>query len=300
LAEHYTQSEVGRIVGLEPRQLRYWERLRLVRPLVRWRERFYSFSDIVALETIKRLTEKRIPARRLRRAITALEHQLGESQLPLEKLRVLANGRQVIVIPPGPGGKPLEPLTGQWVLGFLTEPLARKVHRMASRGAEEWFELALACDAEPGKLEDSAAAYRRVVELEPRWVEAHINLGVTLYHLGQLREARRAFSAALALEPGSAVAHFNLGCVLDELDELDQAIEHLRQAVKMMPAHADAHFNLAMAYEKRGEPVRAREHWSLYLRHEPRGAWADYARARLAGPAIVRRPSAPIPFRKKP
>jgi tetratricopeptide (TPR) repeat protein len=298
LSQRYTRSEVERIVGLKARQLRYWERLRLVRPHARWRERFYSFGDLVALETIKRLTEKRIPARRLRRAVEVLERQLGGAPLPIEKLRVLSNGREIAVIPPGEHG-PFEPLTGQLLLSFDTQPLARKVHKIISRTAEEWFEFALACDAEAEMRSEAVAAYRRVVELEPKWVEAQINLGVALYHLCQLEEARRAFRAALALDPVNGIAHFNLGCVLDELGDLDESIEHLRQAVKAMPAHADAHFNLALAYEKRGENQRARDHWSAYLRHEPRGPWSEHARSRLARAPSRKQSPAPIPFRKK-
>lgn len=299
MSQRYTQSEVERIVGLDQRQLRYWERLRLVRPRARWRERFYSFADLVALETIKRLTKKRIPARRLRRAIEALERQLGGAHMPIEKLRVLSNGRQVAVIPPGEHGRPFEPLTGQLLLAFDTQPLARKVHKILSRSAEEWFELALACDADPQMRSEAVAAYRRVIELEPEWAEAHINLGVALYHLFQLEESQRAFSAALALDPHNATAHFNLGCVLDELGELDQSIGHLRQAVKALPAHADSHFNLALAYEKRGENQRAREHWSAYLRYEPHGSWAGYARSRLTRIVHERQSPPVIPFRKK-
>lgn len=299
MSQRYTRSEVERIVGLNQRQLRYWERLRLVRPRTRWRERFYSFTDLVALETIKRLTEKRIPARRLRRAVEALERQLGGAPMPIEKLRVLSNGRQIAVIPPGEDGRLFEPLTGQLLLSFDTQPLARKVHKILSRSAEQWFEMALASDAEPETRPEAVAAYRHVLELEPEWVEAHINLGVALYHLRQLEDSQRAFGAALALDPRNPMAHFNLGCVLDELGELEESIEHLRQAVRAMPAHADAHFNLALGYEKRGENQRAREHWASYLHYEPRGAWAEYARSRVGRPRHGKQLPAPIPFRKK-
>jgi len=299
LPQRYTRSEVERIVGLNQRQLRYWERLRLVRPHTRWRERFYDFTDLVALKTIKRLTEKRIPARRLRRVVEALERQLGGAPMSIGTLRLLSSGRQIAVIPPGQNARPFEPLTGQLLLAFETQPLAHKVHKILSRSAEQWFELALACDADPEMCSEAVAAYRRVLELEPEWVEAHINLGVALYHLRQLDDSRQALRAALALDPRNAMAHFNLGCVLDELGELEESIEHLRQAVKTMPAHADAHFNLALSYEKRGENQRAREHWSAYLRYEPSGAWAEYARSRVGRPSKAKQLPAPIPFRKK-
>jgi len=54
--EHrYTRNEVERMMGVTRRELDYWTRLRLVLPRSRWGERFFNFSDLVALETIKRL-----------------------------------------------------------------------------------------------------------------------------------------------------------------------------------------------------------------------------------------------------
>ncbi len=299
MPERFTRSEVERIVGVSPRQLHYWERLRLVRPSARWGERFYNFSDLVALGAIKRLTDERVPALRLQRTVAALENHWGEPPVPLDKLRVLANGRQVAVIPPGPDSRPFEPLTGQFVLHFDLFGSGNKIHRMISRTAEQWFEFALSCDGQPETIGEAADAYRCVIDLAPDWVEAHINLGVALYQLSELEDARSAFEAALALDPGNSITHFNLGCVLDELGEPDKAIEHLLQAVQIDPKHADAHFNLALAYEKRHQPRRAREHWGLYLRHEPNGVWADYARSRLEPPPEARSLPAPIPFRRK-
>jgi hypothetical protein len=44
---------------------------------------------------------------------------------------------------------------------------------------------------------------------------------------------------------------------------------------------ADAHLNLALAYEKAGRLADSLNHLSLYLRYEPQGPWADFARTRL-------------------
>ncbi len=38
-------------MGVSRRELEYWTRLRLLLPRARWGERFYNFSDLVALET---------------------------------------------------------------------------------------------------------------------------------------------------------------------------------------------------------------------------------------------------------
>jgi tetratricopeptide (TPR) repeat protein len=299
LDHRYTRSEVERMMGISQRELNYWTRLRLVLPRARWGERFFDFSDLVALETIKRLAARRVPARRIRQAVTALEAELGSTQTPLSKLRISTNGKQVVVYPPLTQAQPYEPLTGQFVLNFEVAELARKIHAMASRSAEEWFELGMACDSNSESLDQAAEAYRKAVEAAPGWVEARINLGTTLYQMGHMESALEQFNKAVDLEPKNALAEFNLGCVLQQLGDLKGAIQHLAYSVELMPALADAHLNLALAYEKTGQKHSALRHLSLYLRYEPNGPWADFARSRIARQKAPAQPSGKLtPFRR--
>src|ERR1700691_2967295 len=251
--EHlYTRNEVERMMGVSRRELDYWTRLRLVLPRSRWGERFFNFSDLVALETIKRLAARKVPARRIRRAVTVLQTELGSAQTPLSRLRISTNGRQVVVYPPVATSRPFEPLTRQFVLNFETSELAKKIHAMASRSAEEWFEYGMMCDSNTESLDQAAAAYEKAVDAAPDWVEARINLGTAMYQLGRMNEALEQFSAAVEFEPENALAEFNLGCVLEQMGKTRDAIEHLSRAVELAPSLADAHLNLALAYEKTG------------------------------------------------
>ena len=287
---------------MDDRRLRYWERLRLVRPRIRWGERFYDFGDLVALRTIKRLTDSRVPARRLRRAVSAIERQLGGSALRVENLRLLECRQSVAFVLPGEMAPPFDPLELQWILPLQGAPAssaASNVHQLGSRSAEEWFEIALAAETSPETVDEAVEAYQRVIEISPEWVEAHINLGVALYQMGRGDEARAEFLTAVQLDPLNGISRYNLGCVLEEQGEIDQAIEHLRRAVRALPAHADVHFNLALAYEKRGERRLAREQWVLYLRHAPNGAWVEQARAHLRQCSVRRKRLPPIPFPRK-
>ena len=302
LDNRYTRSEVERMIGITRRELDYWTRLRLVLPRARWGERFFSFSDLVALETIKRLAARRVPARKIRRAVTALEAELGGSSTPLSTLRISTNGKQVVVHSPVKSARPYEPLTGQFVLNFETSELAQKVHALASRSAEEWFELGMSCDTKAESLAQAVEAYRKAVDASPEWVEAHINLGTALYQMNRMEEALSEFTAAVEFEPKNALAEFNLGCVLEQLGDADEAIKHLHRAIDLSPSMADAHLNLALAYEKRGQIQTAGRHLSLYLRYEPNGPWAEFARSRLARHRTPQ-PSSPsgklTPFRRR-
>lgn len=300
--EHrYTRNEVERMMGVTRRELDYWTRLRLVLPRARWGERFFNFSDLVALETIKRLAARKVPAKRIRRAVTILQTELGSAQTPLSMLRISTNGRQVVVYPPLATARPFEPLTGQFVLDFETSELAKKIHAMSSRSAEEWFEVGMMCDSNIDSIDQAVEAYRKAVNAAPDWVEARINLGTALYQLGRMEEAREHFSFAVEFEPENALAEFNLGCVLEQLGKTAEAILHLARAVELAPTLADAHLNLALAYEKIGQGQNVLRHLNSYVRYEPNGPWADFARARIAKyrPPSPSTPSGKLtPFRR--
>ncbi len=180
-----------------------------------------------------------------------------------------------------PRGVHIEPLSGQFVLDFETAPLEQKVHALGQRTAEEWFEMGMAQDANPETLEAATEAYRQAIAAAPEWVEAYINLGTSLFQLGRWEESRDAFSRAAALDPTSALAHFNFGCVCDRLGEVEKSLAEFRASIELAPDMADAHLNLALGYEKTARKSEAARHFSLYLRHEPSGPWADFVRGKL-------------------
>jgi tetratricopeptide (TPR) repeat protein len=287
------------MTGATRQQLNYWARLGLVRPQARWGERFFDFSDLVAVETLRRLASRKFPAKRLCRAIDTLQKQLGQARAPLSSLRVSLEGANLVVHEPGPEGRRIEPLTGQFVLDFETAPLDRKVRSLGERTAEEWFELGMALDASDDTLLEAIEAYRQAINAAPEWVEAHINLGTTLYQLGRLHQSLESFRAAAKLDPENSLARFNLGCICDRLGDAENAVKEFSTAVALTPSMAEGHLNLALAYEKIGRKNDALDHLSLYLRYEPNGAWADFARARLATKRRVKAvPGKVTPFRR--
>jgi tetratricopeptide (TPR) repeat protein len=285
------------MTGATPRQLDYWARLGLVSPRARWGERFFSFSDLVAVETLNRLAERRVPARRLRRVMDTLGQQLGHARAPLASLRVSIHGSRIVVHEPGPRGRPIEPLSGQFVLNFDTAPLEQKVRALGQRTAEEWFELGMALDANLDSMEQAVEAYRHAVAAAPDWAEAHINMGTALFQLERWEESKEAFTRAAELDPASSLAHFNLGCVSDRLGNADAAIQEFRVAILHSPQMADAHLNLGLVYEKTDQTADAMHHYALYLRYEPNGPWAGFVRRKLelARPVVS---SKVTPFRQ--
>jgi tetratricopeptide (TPR) repeat protein len=278
--DRFTRREFQRILDVTDKQLAYWEKLRLVAPRTGG-DKSYDFRDLISLRTAKQLIENGVPATRLRRSLIALNQKLSEVQAPLNELRILANGRDIIV---EHRGAHLEPISGQFVLNFDTRELNDKVRFMPERNADDWFALALQYESDPESHTQAIDAYRHVLATSPSHVDALVNLGMLSYEQGDLENASACFLRAVTVEPDNAVAHFNLGSVLDELAQLELARQHLRIAVRLDPRYADAHYNLAFVCDKLGSSIEARQHWQQYIHLDPASPWCDYARQRLAQP----------------
>ncbi|HXM34345.1 MAG TPA: tetratricopeptide repeat protein [Pyrinomonadaceae bacterium] len=277
--DRFTRTEFQRLLDVTDKQLTYWERLRLVSPRKGGSEKFYDFRDLISLRTAKQLIEKGVSANRLRRSLVALNQKLTEVQAPLTELRIISNGRDIIV---ERDGARLEPISGQFVLNFDTRELRDKVRYMPERSAEDWYSLALQYEGDADSRAAAIDAYQHVLAANPQHVEALINLGMLCYDDGDLERANNCFHQAVALNQNSAIGQFNLGSVLEELGQLEDARQHLRVAVRIEPLYADAHYNLAFVCDKLGARAEAREHWKRYVELDPASPWCNYARERLA------------------
>ncbi len=277
--DRFSPEEVQRILGLTGKQLDYWDRLRLVSPRKEQGNRFYSFRDLISLRTIKQLIDQGVPANRLRRALAALREKLAQVHRPLSELRILSDGKDVVV---ESEGARLEPLSGQFVLNFETRELGEKVRVMVGPNADDWLATALEYDAEENTRAQAIEAYDHALSIDPQKVDALLNCGTLCYEEGNLKKAAEYFMRALQVDPENALAHFNLGSVLEEIGRLEAARLHLRNAVRLDPSYPDAHYNLAFVCEKLGARNEAQRHWQAYITLDPSSPWCGHARQRLA------------------
>jgi tetratricopeptide (TPR) repeat protein len=277
--DRFSPEDVQRILGLTRKQLDYWDRLHLVSPRTDLGVRYYDFRDLIGLRTIKQLLEKGVSANRLHRALSALNEKLSQVKTPLCELRILSDGKEVIV---EHGAARLEPLSGQFVLNFETRELDESVRFIAQRSAEDWLALALSYEADEKNRAQAINAYDRCVDVDPHNVDALLNCGTLYYEDGNFEKATGYFQRALAVQPQNPLVHYNLGSVLEEMGELEGSRRHLRQAIILDPSYGDAHYNLAFVCEKLHALGEAREHWQAYIKLDPMGPWSAYARQRLA------------------
>jgi len=123
--DHFQIGEVSRLLGISRRQLRYWAQTDLVQPGAKTRggHSRYTFEDLVALQTAKRLIDAGVSVQRIRRSIRALRRKLPSVRRPLAELVLVATGDVVLVFR---GGAAFDAISGQeWV--FEVAQLERDV-----------------------------------------------------------------------------------------------------------------------------------------------------------------------------
>ena len=281
----YTVAEVARLFGYKPSRLRYWHRSGVLGPSARVAGRnYYTFQDLVGVRAAKGLLEQGVPLQQVRRSVESLREAFPQTAQPLSELRVLADGRTVVV---QDDAGTYEPTTGQAVLDFRIDGLASDVIRLLhfdhddrARAYEHYLE-GCRFDEDEQTYDQAEQAYQKALSLDPTLSNALTNLGNLEYRRDQLEAAEGYYRRALECDPEQPEALYNLGFLHFERDEVDEAIRSFRAALESDPSFADAHFNLAMALEERGERAEARPHWRQYLTLEPEGSWADIAQTHL-------------------
>ena len=270
-ATGYSSREIAKLLDLPVSRVRSYAQAGLVTPRRGPRNEYrFSFQDLVLLRTARDLLERRIPPRKVRRALSSLRGRLPRGR-SLAEMRICASGNEVVV---RSRGQTWNPESGQICLDFEVSELARKVAPLVRRAAhdafsssvsmdaEEWFDLG--CELEPADPARARQAYRQVLEQAPEHTEAHINLGRLLHAAGETSEAEAHYRLALAVRPDDSTALFNLGVVLEDMGRPSEAMAAYKRAIAGDPGCADAHFNLAYLYEKQDNRTAALQHFNQY------------------------------------
>jgi len=245
--EEYSRADIRRQFGLTERQLRTWEERKLIAAA-----ETYTFSDLIALQTIVKLREQRIPVRRIGQAVQSLRSKLDWIKTPLAELRIVSDGRKINV---HVAGQKMEAISGQLLLDFEASSLGglrsfpnQKSTANRLRESEAWFQKGLDLEETGAPIQDAIEAYRKVLEFNPSAAGALVNLGTIYYRQRKFAEAEKYYVEAIAADPEYALAQFNLGNLFDEQGRIVEALEHYRLALGLNANYADAHFNLALVY----------------------------------------------------
>lgn len=270
----YRSADVARMLGLSISEVRRFARAGFAAPMRAGRNELrFSFQDLVLLRAAAGLVRARVRPARVRRALAQLRAQLPEGR-PLTGVRVAADGEHVVV---QDGGARWHPETGQVLLDFDVEDLARKVApiiRAAGRSnpapldAESWYRWG--ADLEDAAPDQAREAYRRALAHDAGHAGAHLNLGRLLHEAGAVHAAEQHYRRALASPQHRALAAFNLGVALEDQDLADEALLAYARAIEADRTLADAHYNASRLLERIGRKAEALRHLAEYRRRSQR------------------------------
>jgi hypothetical protein len=128
---YFTPMEVVEIVGVTKRQLQHWDKTALVSPRQRTAggHARYTFQDLIALKTVKRLLDAGVSLQKIRGSVGRLCQILPTIRRPLVELTLVASENVVLVIYEETA---FEALTGQeWIIDVAA--LQRDVERWHCR-----------------------------------------------------------------------------------------------------------------------------------------------------------------------
>jgi Flp pilus assembly protein TadD/DNA-binding transcriptional MerR regulator len=283
----FSPREVAKLLGLTAAKLRSLDKAQIVTPsAMRNGRKAYTFQDLIALRATHDLLARRVRVKDVAMAIGALRRALPRVTRPLQELRIVSDGRRVVV--QAEDGT-FEPVSGQMVMDFRVEGLRSDVVRLLrpdtpgarARSAYDLYMRASTLDEDPSTFDEAEGLYKKAIDLDPQLAIAYTNLGNIRFRRGDEPGAEQRYRRALELDERQPEAHYNLGYVMLERGFASRAVTYFEAAIKSDPRFADAHFNLAMAHEALTDKARARVHWKRYLELEPTGTWADIARDHL-------------------
>lgn len=283
----FTRKEVCRLLKVEPRQLRSWERQRLIPELSQ-----YKFRDLLKLKRLVRLRQEKANPRLLKQALHTLDDYLKESPELSEDVQVYTEGRRVRI---QIGRQKIEAISGQFLFDFAEEEISKLLQLPGAQHnagniaeklrskleADRWFERALELEQQGAEYEEIIAAYQKAAELDPQSAGALVNLGTVFFNGHAWADAEEHYKRALAIDPDYALAHFNLGNLYDEQGDQPNALHHYHEALRIHPNYADAHYNMALLSQGNRDVMGALRHWRAYLKLDPTSTWAQIARREL-------------------
>lgn len=129
----YSCQHVMKITGLSRRQLGYWRQTGLIVPSLHTPggHARYTFAELLALKTAKKLIDAGVSVQRIRKSIASLTAFLPSCTAPLSELSLIATGDMVLVLHQEAA---FEALSGQeWI--YPVAELVREAEM--SRGFEE-------------------------------------------------------------------------------------------------------------------------------------------------------------------
>ena len=90
-------------------------------------------------------------------------------------------------------------------------------------------------------------ALKKVIELNPNYVDAHFNIGVVLNDQGKIQKSIDAYQKCISLFPNYPDAYINLGLALRGQGKIENSIETFLTVLTLKPDYAEAIVNIGVS-----------------------------------------------------
>jgi tetratricopeptide (TPR) repeat protein len=127
-----------------------------------------------------------------------------------------------------------------------------------------------------GKFDKAIGTYEQAIRLNrnrtPSSPWPPLNLGALFVKLNRLEEAEKVLRESLSYDPEFPQAHYQLGLALEKQKKDLEALASLEAAIQLDPDYPEPHFVLGRIYRRLGETKKAEVAWSRFekLRREKR------------------------------
>ena len=161
----------------------------------------------------------------------------------------------------------------------LDDPLRRDV---AARNSGSVAHIRRGADlAQAGKIAEAIAEQTEALRVDPRAVQAHINLIALYGRSGRYEEAADHYRAALALDGHQADLYYNYGVLLLKQGKHQEAENAFEQAVQINPYYVEARNNLGSIYEQQDRLKEAYQQFAKAVENRPNDRVAHFHMGRI-------------------
>jgi len=109
-----------------------------------------------------------------------------------------------------------------------------------------------------GKYDEAIAAYKKCIQMDPKFDYAYGSLAYIYYELKKYSEAVPLYKKALELNPSDSFYYSELGMTYVKMGQHDNAVEVMKKAVEYSPLEGEYYINLALVYfQDKNNPAEA-------------------------------------------
>ena len=139
----------------------------------------------------------------------------------------------------------------------------REQQKMMEQYAKEYYQMGNDCITQAHDAKAAIANYEKAIAFYPKYTDAWVRKGITLYNEKDYYEAEACLNEAVSLSPSSFKAIYNRGKIRLALHNIDGALGDLDRAISLKPEHPKAHELFGDALMQSGKEEEAALHWAL-------------------------------------